>query len=175
MVASSQTASLFGEINEITSECHRALETLRLRSASGGSGACFKKADLKDFRRLINAHGRNLMRVALVPAELQQKKQAVARKVIWDALAAHTCAVIRAAVKRDAHLSPDQIRAGALNGKKWLVLKEPITVWWRPKYSGGYRLMTKDGVFRTAQRFVLRDMLQVLGIDNDLDYSRSGS
>jgi hypothetical protein len=132
------------------------------------------KADLKYFENQIKTHRRNLLRVAKIPAEAQLKKQIVARKLVWTSLAAHTCAVLRAAVKRGAYLSPDQIRAGALDSKKWLVLTETITVQWKPKHSGGYRLITKDGVFRTAQRLVLRDMLQVVGIDNNFDYSRFG-
>ena len=148
MVAASQTAILLAEIDQVTSECHRALQTLRVWSGSSGSSSGnFTKPELKYFQAQIKSHRRNLLRVAAIPAKAQTKKQALARKLVWASLAAHTCAVIRAAVKRGSYLSPDQIKAGAINGKKWPVLNETITVWWKPKSSGGYRLMTKDGVF----------------------------
>lgn len=46
---------------------------------------------------------------------------------------------------------------------------------WHPKGSGGYRLICQDGLWRTAQRLLVRDMYSLMGIEADFDFSRRGA
>ena len=54
-------------------------------------------------------------------------------------------------------------------------LSELVFVEVLPKSKGGYRLIAKPGVRRTAQHFILRDVLTAQGVDNRWDYARPGA
>jgi hypothetical protein len=176
-----QPDTLIAEVDAIISECKRSLRILREWSANPSipgtpkiTGRSFSEVDAAEFKHLIKTHRRAMLQVVQASRGDPRKQQAMARRLIWSSLAAHTCAVLRATVRKNRYASPEQIRAMASGGKRWQPLTEPVTAWWRPKASGGYRLMTEDGVARTAQRLVLRDMLTVLNIDSEFDYSRQG-
>jgi len=175
-----QTNSLIAEVNAVFADCKRSLRTLQGWSANPSApgtpkivNRSFSELDAAEFEQLIKAHRRHLLRVLQASGD-PRKKQAMARRLIWSSLAAHTCAVLRAMVRKNQYASPDQIRTMASGGKRWQPLTEPVTAWWKRKPTGDYRLMTKDGVARTAQRLVLRDMLTVMNIDSEFDYARKG-
>jgi hypothetical protein len=174
-----QADTLIAEVDEIIADCKRSLRLLREWSSHPSASRtkivsrCFSEVDAAEFEQLIKAHRRALLRVQASLGD-PRKQQAMARRLIWSSLAAHTCAVLRAMVRKNQYASPDQIRAMASGGKRWQPPTEPVTAWWKRKPKGGYRLMTKDGVARTAQRLVLRDMLTTMNIDSEFDYSRKG-
>ncbi|MGC2077739.1 MAG: hypothetical protein WA728_17260, partial [Xanthobacteraceae bacterium] len=134
----------------------------------------FSEVDVAKFEQLIKDYRRALLRVVRASRGDPQKQEASARKLIWSSRSAHTCAALRATVRKNRYASPEQIRGMATAGKRWQPITEPVTAWWRPKSGGGYRLVTEDGIVRTAQRLVLRDMLTVMNIDSEFDYSRRG-
>jgi hypothetical protein len=54
-------------------------------------------------------------------------------------------------------------------------LWELVRVKLLPKSKGGYRTITRDGPRRMAQRFIIRDLLTAVGLDNEYDYCRRGA
>ena len=160
------------DINRIIADCNRSLSYL-LNSSKTTNQCSISKAHLKKINDHIKQYCRSLLRVAAASKQPENKQRGLARKVIWGSMAAHVCAILRAAAKREIQLSSDEIIPAARNNKRWPVLDETITVHWERKSSWGYRLIQKDGLLRTAQRLVLRDMLQVLGIHSEYDYSRA--
>ncbi|MFY9839924.1 MAG: hypothetical protein WAK55_26320, partial [Xanthobacteraceae bacterium] len=175
-----QLDNLIAEVNAICADCKRSLRTLREWSTKSGAlqtnsiERSFSEVDVAKFEQLIKDYRRALLRVVRASRGDPQKQEASARKLIWSSRSAHTCAALRATVRKNRYASPEQIRGMATAGKRWQPITEPVTAWWRPKSGGGYRLVTEDGIVRTAQRLVLRDMLTVMNIDSEFDYSRRG-
>jgi hypothetical protein len=50
-----------------------------------------------------------------------------------------------------------------------------IVAKWLRKPKGGLRVIRNEGPRRTARRLVVRDMLQVMNVDSEVDYSRKGA
>ena len=57
----------------------------------------------------------------------------------------------------------------------WEELEERVQVMVLPKAKGGYRLITKHGPKRMAQQFIVRDLLTLVGVDNEFDFARRGA
>lgn len=181
MNTADQSVSFQAEVGAIWSDCDRALRTLKRWSDHPGApgtpkvrGRSFSKTDASKFKRLIEAHRRVLLRVVRASSGGELKQRVMARQLVLRSLAAHVCAVMRSLVRNGRYASPDEIMAMAIESKHCRPLPEPVSAWWKQKDKGGYRLMCKDGVARTAQRLVYRDMLSVLNIDSEFDYSRRG-
>ena len=170
---------LQAEVEAIRKECDRALHTLKRWSDEPKApntpkilGQPFRSEDVAIFKLWVKAHSRALLRVSRALPETKQK--AVARKVVLSSLASHVCAVMRALVRKKIYGSPQLIVEMAKEIKGCKPLTEPVTAWWVPKAKGGFRLMSEDGVRRTAQRLVFRDMVTALGVDSDHDFARRG-
>jgi hypothetical protein len=57
----------------------------------------------------------------------------------------------------------------------WAGLNESVRAEWLPKDKGGYRLICKPGPLRKAQQIMLRDVLMVMEIDNECDFTHKGA
>ena len=57
----------------------------------------------------------------------------------------------------------------------WEPLREAVIVFWDQKGKGGYRPISVFGPMRTAQCLMVRDMLSMMDIDNDFDFTRGGT
>jgi hypothetical protein len=53
-------------------------------------------------------------------------------------------------------------------------ITEEIVAQWHGKPKGGLRLIRSEGPRRTARRLIIRDMLGVMQVDSEFDYSRKG-
>lgn len=57
----------------------------------------------------------------------------------------------------------------------WKPLAEAVIVIWVDKPKAGYRPLVMYGPMRMAQCLMVRDMLSVMGIDSDFDFTRKGA
>ena len=181
-MTSAVQADILIEIDAIYADTKRALETIMRWSDHPHApntpairGRAFSKSDGIRFSRLITEYRRTLMRVARAAGGRTRKQSAIARGLVLHSFAAHVCGLLRSFAKMHRYGSPDKIIVLAIQGKRGRAIKyEPVRSKWVPKSSQGFRLVTKDGPKRAAQRLVFRDMLTVLGIDSEFDYSRRG-
>lgn len=100
-------------------------------------------------------------------------QRAFAEEVIWKSFHSRLCAAVRAfsRTKKGASFSDIQAMAARLEVMK--PTREAIYLEWREKDKGGFRLITKDGPVRTAQRLLVRDVLSLPGVDSSYDYSKA--
>jgi hypothetical protein len=175
-------SDILAEINAICSMTERSLKTLvRWSDQPQGPntpkirGRAFSTSDQAMFTRLIKEYRRTLMRVARAADGAERKQSAIARRLILRSFAAHVCGVLRSFANKHRYASPEKIVALAIQGKGGgVITDERVRSEWVPKTSESFRLVTKDGPRRTAQRIVVRDMLAILGTDSEFDYSRRG-
>jgi hypothetical protein len=136
----------------------------------------FKAEDVEYLDARLNGYIYKLSKLEnKAPAGL--KKQAIyAKHNLLDTYDARFCAVVRSLARSDKYPSLAGIKHLTEKLSVWEPLAEPIVVHWQSKEpKSGYRLIMNDGIMRTAQRLMIRDMLSVMNIDSDIDFTRKGA
>jgi hypothetical protein len=107
-------------------------------------------------------------------AESKEKREHT-RDLYLSAYTTRVCATVRAFAKTKRRGTLQDIYRFAGKLDVWQPLWEPVRVKLLPKSKGGVRAITRDGPRRMAQRFIVRDLLTAVGVDNDFDYCRRGA
>jgi hypothetical protein len=142
---------------------------------AGTTGPTTSGTEIEQLRKHLDVYVSQLKQIArLGPGRLRKQLQ-LAQWGALNSLSARVCAVIRAATKVKQHPAPAEIirRAEWLN--VWRPLTETVIARWAQKPEGGYRLIVRFGPRRTAQCLMVRDVLSVMGIDSEFDFTRKGA
>ena len=177
-------------IQQIVEDCLTIIGLLQYQAHVGKeaaticSGVPAPLSGIKAYlEKCVGSYLLQLQKIASVPdGSTRMKKQArLARELLFDTEAAKICAALRSLVK----LQLIQTKTKPVDASRvlklaellniWAALEEPVTVEWQPKDKGGFRLVCKPGPFRKAQQIILRDVLLMMGIDNEFDFTRKGA
>src|SRR5665213_308162 len=137
------------------------------------TGKRYSRGDIKSLKVSIEAHCRSLERIRKAGDQLRQRT--LAEDLILPSFHSHVCALLRAHARRSSYICLEGLFQAAGRSKQWLPLTEEIVAQWHWKPKGGLRLIRSEGPRRTARRLVIRDMLHVMKVDSDIDYSRRGA
>ncbi len=166
----SEQASLPTEIDRIRDGILDAIEVIR-------DAGKLTDAEIGMLIHNAKTHVRRLRKVTAASHKGMRKQLQVANGMIWGSVEAYICAVVRASMKLAPTLSYAEIVKRANELTVWQTLSEPVFVYWREKSGkpGEYRPIVAPGPMRRAQAFAVRDVLSVIGIDNDFDFTRKGA
>lgn len=168
------------EVNAIYRDCLRSIYLQKKWSDAAGkagspmvAGKRYSRGDIKALKGSVEAHCRSLERVRKAVDQLRQRT--MAETLILPSFHSHVCALLRAHTRRSSYIPLEGLFRAASRSKQWLPLTEEIVAQWHWKPKGGLRLIRSEGPRRTARRLVIRDMLHVMHVDSEIDYSRKGA
>jgi hypothetical protein len=168
------------DVSAVYRDCLRSLYLQKKWSDEAGkkgnpavSGKKYSSVDIKALTISIEAHCRSLERIKKEGNQFRQRK--MAETLVLPSFHSHVCAVLRAHARCSRYISREGIVEAADQSKQWALLTEEITAQWHWKSKGGLRLIRSEGPRRTARRLVIRDLLQVMQVDSNIDYSRKGA
>jgi hypothetical protein len=125
----------------------------------------------------LDAYAANLKVVAEAAPAGIKAQMSLAKKLLLYSYEARICAVVRALARCEGKdkktLASIITLAEALT--VWKPLYEAVTVIWVDKDKGGYRPLVISGPMRTAQCLMVRDMLLMMGIDSQIDFTKKGA
>lgn len=122
-------------------------------------------------RRAVRVHERLLKRVAL--AKSINKRRALG-KLVLASFEAKLCAQVRINKRLEQPSSYEQLVAAAERLDPSKPDSERVTVIWREKPNGAYRLITSPGPRRMGNQLIVRDFLTAADVDSSIDCTRPG-
>jgi hypothetical protein len=159
-----------------TIEALHALRRAAEKSASSGASALsWSDTDVAAIRKIARRHKQCTDRLHRICRGNSKDKFEHTRELYLSAFPTRVCATVRAFAKTRRRGTLEHIYQFAKNLDVWEVLWETVRVKLLPKSKGGYRKITRDGPRRMAQRFILRDLLTAVAVDNEFDYCRRGA
>lgn len=181
-------------IEGIRCGCLEAIEVMKKRGEAAaadqpytpGSGGV-REEDIAYFKACVDVLVGHLTRIASVGHYRHKRQLGLANKVYFDSLEVRICAVLRAVYKKrkkkkkqkkrtsEKFLPPNLIIQLASELSVWEPLVERVLALWIRKDRGGFRLICAPDPKRRAQQIILRDVILMLGIDNEFDYTRKGA
>lgn len=160
-------------------ETVKALKELRgsgkRKVSSGDSALSWSDADVAAIRKIARRHEQCTDRLHRIWGGESKSKFEHTRGVYLEAFTTRICATVRAFAKTRRRGTLQDIYKFAEELDVGEPLWEPVRVKLLPKSKGGYRTITRDGPRRMAQRFIVRDLLTAVGVDNEFDYCRRGA
>jgi hypothetical protein len=146
--------------------------TIQGKASSGTSSLSWSDEEVAAIRKIARRHQRCTDRLHRIWGGESKEKREHTRDVYLSAYTTRVCATVRAFAKTKRRGTVQDIYrfAGKLDVGE--PLWEPVRVKVLPKSKGGYRTITRDGPRRMAQRFMVRDLLTAVGVDNEFDYCR---
>jgi hypothetical protein len=146
-----------------------------LKKQASGEPVLVDEADKAKLIARLHTYAARLKSVAEAGPAGLKKQFTVAKKLLLNSFDAQLCAVIRAHFKCKSKATLAELIVRAKELTVWQPLAEAVTVIWVEKPKGGYRPIVMYGPMRTAQCLMVRDILSVMGIDSDFDFTRKGA
>lgn len=162
--------SLMSPATVIDRQTSKALRKLVRRSK--GSTTPISAAEVAEMKKILGRHRQNTSRLHRAWRNKPKAKFAHVRDHYLASFPARLSASVRALARRGASKAEIYKLASEIDVSK--PVRELVRVEVHPKAKGGYRLLHKSGPRRESQRFIVRDLLTVMGFDNDFDYARPG-
>ena len=131
--------------------------------------------ELAHLTTAIASYRGSLKQLAAAYPKGLSKQRAIANAGPLSSKEALFIGVVRIAAKRGLCISPSEAVGNAGKISMWQALSEAVIVHWSSKGGGKYRLIVKYGILRAAQQLPLRDVLSLMGVDNEFDYARKGA
>ncbi|MEF2559370.1 hypothetical protein VQ044_25010 [Aurantimonas sp. C2-5-R2] len=131
--------------------------------------------ELLQLKHAIASYRGSLKQLAAAYPKGWSKQRAIAKAGPLSSKDAVFVGVLRIAARHGLSMSRSQALGQAGKISMWKALAEPVVVHWEPKGGGKYRSIVKYGILRAAQQLPLRDVLSMMGIDSEFDYTRKGA
>ncbi len=165
-------------IQRVANDCEAAIKLLKYPADEAAASEL-----MAHLQECVSKHAEHLAAIAAVPKGNKRitKQMHKAKAILFDTGPARVCAALRALVKscfikkNTLPVEASRVIALAKAVSIWAKLNEPVTIVWKPKDNGGLRPICKPGPLRKAQQIMLNDVLLLLGIDNEFDFTRKGA